>query len=113
MKNVVKLGEHYFKYDQAHGIVSMMFKPSASELKMMEADNAEWSAKFGRNLWEIDENGLCEIDSAGLSRENWNDPESRRSYLLDWADDMAEESAVLAAEFVKYELPYINTSETR
>lgn len=112
MKNVVKLEKHYFKYDHNTGIVYMMWKPSASELKEMQADNAEWSEKFGHNLWDLDENGLCEMDQAGLDRDNWNDPEARRTYLLNWIDDVEEEAAYLAADFVKYELPYL-TSETR
>lgn len=45
-KNIVKLGTHYFKYDRDHGIVSMMYKPSASELKSMKQDDAEWLEKI-------------------------------------------------------------------
>ena len=107
MKNVVKLGKHHFKYDHNTGTVYMMWKPSAADRKQMEADNAEWQESFGKNLWDLDENGLCEMDQAGLRRENWNDPEARRTYLLNWAEDVEEEAACLAADFVKYELPYL------
>lgn len=106
-KNIVKLGTHYFKYDRDHGIVSMMYKPSASELKSMKQDNAEWLEKYGSLLWDLDENGLCEIDQAGLLPENWDDPEARTGYLEDWEADIAAETQAYAADFVKYELPYL------
>lgn len=102
MKNIIKLGKHYFKYDREHAVVSMMYKPRAAELREMRADNAEWMQKFGEPLWDIDENGLMEIDSAGLRRENWDDPEARETYLLNWEEDVEAEARYAAAEFIKY-----------
>ena len=67
--------------------------------------NKEWQAKYGKDLWDIDENGMLEITSAGLSRENWENKESRAEYLGVWVDEIEEEAAILAADFVKYELP--------
>ena len=104
-KNIVKIGRHYFKYDRENAIVSMMWKPTAAELKNMEADNAEWIKNFGHPLWDLDENGLEEMDSIGLSRESWDDPEARREYLEYWIDDVEEETRFEAEQFVKYELP--------
>lgn len=106
-KNIVKLGKHYFKYDRDHAMVMMMLKPSASELKDMLQDNAEWMEKFGEPLWNLDENNLCEIDRIGLSRESWDDPEARTAYLEDWDADTEAEAQAFAADFVKYELPYL------
>lgn len=105
--NVYKMGKHYFKYDYENAVVRKMYKPSAAELREMIADNEEWKAKYNKPLWDIDENGMTEITSAGLSRENWENKESRREYLSMWADEVEEESAALAADFIKYELPYL------
>lgn len=105
-KNTVKIGRHYFRYDNETAEVRMMWKPKAAELREMQADNAEWMEKFGHPLWDgIDPDGLVEMDRIGLSRENWNDPEARSEYLEIWIDDVEEETRIEAANFVKYELP--------
>ena len=41
------------------------------------------------------------------SRENWENREARDGYLHGWAQDLDTESSALAADFVKYELPYL------
>ena len=41
------------------------------------------------------------------SRENWENHEARDGYLHGWAQDLEAESSQLAADFVKYELPYL------
>lgn len=101
---VVKLGKYYYKYDYENAIVRMMWKPGAKDLREMLADNAEWREKFGHDLWDLDEDNMTVINSAGLSREHWEDPEARSEYLSIWADDVAEEAAYEAESFVKYEM---------
>ena len=102
---VYKMGKHYFKYDYDNAVVRKMWKPSKKELAEMLADNEEWQAKYGKDLWDIDENGMTEITSAGLSRANWENKESRNEYLSMWCGEIEEEAACLAADFIKYELP--------
>ena len=47
-------------------------------------DNEEWTAKYGKPLWEIDESGYMIVDSIWLSRENWKDKEARNEYLEEY-----------------------------
>ena len=53
------------------------------------------------------EDGYIVLDTIGLSRENWADKEARDSYLFGWCNDLDEELSSMAADFVKYELPYL------
>ena len=72
-----------------------------------EAD-AEWKRTHGgRSLYGVGEDGYIVLDTIGLSRENWADKEARDSYLSGWCNDLDEELSSMAADFVKYELPYL------
>jgi nuclear transport factor 2 (NTF2) superfamily protein len=95
MTKAVKVGKHYFKYDREMAIVRMYYKPKDEELQEMIADNKEWQKKYGKNLWDIDEDGLMYIDGAGLRRENWDNKDARNEYLAEMEADFEEEANYL------------------
>ncbi len=101
--NVYKLGGKMFRYNFDRSTVEYVAKAGKDELK----DEAEWMQKYGEPLFGIDRDGYMVIDSIGLSRENWENREARDGYLSAWAADLEAESSRLAADFVKYELPYL------
>ena len=101
--NVYKLGGKMFRYNFDRSTVEYVAKAGKDELK----DEAEWMQKYGEPLFGIDRDGYMVIDSIGLSRENWENREARDGYLHGWAQDLDTESSALAADFVKYELPYL------
>lgn len=90
---IYKYNGKCFRYDYEHAIVEHVSKATAEEKK----DNEEWTAKYGKPLWDIDENGYLLIDSIGLSRENWKDKEARNEYLEEYCyqleDSVASELA--------------------
>ena len=53
----------------------------------------------GRSLFDIDKAGYCLVDSVGLSKNNWNDKESRDYYLEEWIAELNYEAALYAKEF--------------
>lgn len=81
-----------FRYDFEHCIVEYVCKASKDEI----ANNKEWQSKYGRNLWDIDENGYMVIDSAGLRAENWKNKEVRDEYLAEWIEEMKYECEMMA-----------------
>lgn len=85
-----------FRYDFEKGLVSWIVKASEEEY----ADNEHWQQKFGRNLWDIDEDGYIEIQAAGLLRANWKDKAVRDDYLEQWCDEIDYESALYSKEFL-------------
>lgn len=91
MTDAIMVGKHYFKYDREQAIVRMYSKLKDNEFAEMRQDNIEWQKKYGKNLWDIDEDGLFYLDGAGLMREHWDDEEAREEYLIgmemDWEDD--------------------------
>ena len=97
--NVYKLGGKMFRYNFDRSTVEYVAKAGK--------DEAEWTQKYGEPLFGIDRDGYMVIDSIGLSRENWENREARDGYLSAWAADLEAESSRLAADFVKYELPYL------
>lgn len=99
---VYKLDGKMFRYNFDRSTVEYVAKAGKEELK----DEAEWMQKHGEPLFGIDHDGYM-IDSIGLSRENWENREARDGYLHGWAQDLDTESSALAADFVKYELPYL------
>lgn len=101
--NVYKLGGKMFRYNFDRSTVEYVAKAGKDELK----DEAEWMQKYGEPLFGIDRDGYMVIDSIGLSRENWENREARDGYLYSWAQDLDAESSRLAANFVKYGLPYL------
>ena len=81
MTRAIKIGKHYFKYDRDKAVVKMYSKiKNADELAEMKKDNEEWQAKYGHDLWDL-EDDLIYLDGAGLSREHWDNKEARRAYL--------------------------------
>lgn len=102
-----KLHGKLFRYDFDQSVVEYISKAGPEEI----ADNAEWVKKHGSPLFDIDADGYMTIDTVGLHRENWKSKDARDEYLSCWCVDLEEESAALAADFVKYELPYLNAAE--
>ncbi len=66
-----------FRYDYKDCMVELVTKARKEEI----ADNAEWMAKYGKPLWDIDESGYIVMESAGLMPKNWKDKEARDEYL--------------------------------
>ena len=100
---VYKLEGKLFRYNFDRSTVEYVVKAGKDELK----DEAEWMQKYGEPLFGIDHDGYMVIDSIGLSRENWENREACDGYLHGWVVDLEAEAARLAADFVKYELPYL------
>ncbi len=100
---VYELKGKLFRYNFDRCVVEYVAKAGEEELK----DEAEWLERYGRPLFGLDADGYMVLDSAGLSRENWENREARDSYLFAWTTDLDEEAAALAADFEKYELPYL------
>ena len=100
---VYKLEGKLFRYNFDRCTVEYVAKAGEEELK----DEAEWMQKYGEPLFGIGHDGYMVIDSIGLSRENWENREARDGYLSAWAADLEAESCRLAADFVKYDLPYL------
>lgn len=98
-----KLNGKLFRYDFDRSVVEYIAKATAEDL----ADEAEWKAKYGRSLFNIDDDGYMVIDTVGLHVDNWKNKAARDEYLSGWCGDLDEESSALVADFVKYELPYL------
>jgi len=86
-----------FQYDRKRAVVLYVAKAGIEEI----ADNQEWVAKYGKPLFEIQEDGYMIIDSIGLSRENWDNKEARDEYLHGWCMNMEEEQAYMTADLAK------------
>ena len=99
---VYKRGGKCFRYDFQNCLVQLVYKAGEEEL----ADNAEWMAKHGEPLWDIDESGYMVSQSVGLRPENWKNKAVRDEYLDEWLFELDEELACEVEMFVKYELPY-------
>jgi len=106
-KQIYKRGKRTFRYDFDRAVVEYVAK---ADPEMLE-DNAEWQAKYGKNLWDIDDDGYMVVDSAGLSRANWKNKESRNYYLDEWNYELDEECAYQQHLFEKYELPLLQKAE--
>ena len=65
----------------------------------------EWEQKHGSQLYGVGADGYIVLESAGLRKENWMNTATRKEYLSGWADELEEEAACLANDFVTYELP--------
>ena len=79
----------FFAYDKKNNVLIYLFKDD-EEVSEMGWDNAPWR----------------ELDSAGLSSDNWNDEEARNDYLYQYTFDLDSESSYLAQDFIDNELPY-------
>lgn len=85
--NICKVEGKLFRYNREHAIVEYITKATDD----MYEDNVEWQAKFGRDLWDIDEDGYFVMDSIGLMRESWDNKEVRVEYLTEWAWELEAE----------------------
>lgn len=81
--------DKFFAYDKKNNILIYLFKDD-EEISKMGWDNAPWR----------------ELDSAGLSSDNWNDEEARNDYLYQYNSDLDSESSYLVQDFINNELPY-------
>lgn len=95
-----KIGKRMFRYDDARCVVQYVDKATPD----MYEDDREWMEKYGKPLWGIDGDGYIVLDSVGLSREHWNDKDSRIEYLTEWTWEIADEVSYLADEFVRCEV---------
>ena len=95
-----KVGKRMFRYNADKCIVEWVEKASAD----MYEDDARWIAEHGRPLWGIDKDGYIVLDSAGLSREHWDDEDARTMYLTEWNYEISDEVDYLVDEFVRNEL---------
>lgn len=92
-----------FRYDFDRSVVEYIAKAGPEEV----ADNAEWMQTHKEPLFDIDADGYMVICTIGLGTYNWKKKALRDEYLSEWCFNLDEESAALAADFVKYELPYL------
>ena len=83
---VYKFRGKMFRYNFDECLVEYIAKATEEELE----ENKEWQKEFGKNLWDIDENGYIEIDAVGLRKENWTRKEVRDEYLAEWVAEMQE-----------------------
>lgn len=96
-----KLHDKLFRYDFDSSTVEYIAKADAETL----ASEEEWKANHnGDSLYGIGEDGYMVLASAGLNRENWKKKAHRDEYLAGWADDLDEEVAALAADFLRYDM---------
>ena len=98
-----KLHGKLFRYDFDRSVVERIYKAGTEEV----ADNGEWMQKYGKPLFDIDAAGYVVITTVGLHADNWKNKAARDEYLFEWCVDLDEESSSLAADFAKYELPYL------
>lgn len=92
---VVLFGGKMFRYDYKYACVQLVYELTEAE----EAENEEWMEKYHRPLYEV-EAGMIVADSVGLSRENWDDLESREEYLSEWVSEIDEIFADALKEFI-------------
>ena len=81
--------DKFFAYDKKNNVLIYLFKDD-EEVSELGWDNAPWR----------------ELDSVGLSSDNWNDEEARNDYLYQYNFDLDSESSYLAQDFIDNELPY-------
>lgn len=95
-----KIGKKLFRYNEENSLVEFVEKATPDMYK----DDKEWIEKYGHPLWGIDKDGYIVLDSAVLSREHWDDKESRIMYLTEWTWEIEAECNYLMDEFIKYEV---------
>lgn len=97
-----------FRYDFDRCVVEYISKADAD----MMAEDAEWQQKHGSKLYGIGDDGYMLLATVGLWKDNWTNKAARDEYLSEWVFELDEEFAALAADFVKYELPYLSEGTT-
>lgn len=102
-----KLHGKLFRYDFDTATVEYISKADEE----MRKDNEEWQAKYGRDLWDIDAEGYIVLSTVGLHPDNWKNKAARDEYLFVWCCDLDEESAALARDFERFELPHMMKKE--
>ena len=98
MSKVYKRKGECFRYDYENSLLIWVFKATAEYYE----DNVRWQEKFGKNLWDIDEDGYVEVCSVGLERSNWTNKEARNEYLDGWISVLDEETSRLTEDFLMY-----------
>lgn len=102
--NPYKLNGKLFRYNFDTCVVEYIQKADKETL----ANDAKWKQTHdGRSLYGVGDDGYIILDSIGLSRKNWSNKEARDGYLSAWCNDLDAELESMAADFVKYELPYL------
>lgn len=91
---IYKYRGQFFRYDFENCLVERLAKATQRELD----DNAEWLAKYGKPLWDIDSDGYIEIEAVGLRKENWKRKAVRDEYLAEWIAEIEEDAAIMAAD---------------
>lgn len=92
-----KLDGKLFRYDPDNCIVEYIAKADKETI----AADEEWKKDHqGRSLYGIGEDGYMVFSAAGLRRENWKNKAARDEYLSGWADELDEELAAMAGEFI-------------
>ena len=99
--NPVKVSGKLFRYDFDRSVVEYIIKADAETI----SEENEWKRKHGSPLFGIDSEGYIVCSTAGMNVGRWENADARREYLSGWADELEEEAARLADDFVKYELP--------
>ena len=91
--NPYKLNGKLFRYNFDTCVVEYIQKADKKTL----ADDAKWKQTHdGRSLYGVGDDGYIILDSIG-----------RDGYLSAWCNDLDAELESMAADFVKYELPYL------
>ena len=96
VKSLYKYRGRTFRYDYENALVCLVYKATEEERK----DNEKWQKMFGKDLWDIDEDGYIENQAVGLMRENWENKEARNEYLDGWCDELEYEVESALADFI-------------
>ena len=94
---VYKFRGRLFRYDYDCSIVELVSKASREELD----DNQRWQSRYGRKLWDIDENGYIVSDEVGLQEANWKDKFARDEYLNEWVDELNYMAQTYAESYIR------------
>ena len=94
---IVKINGKSFRYDHETKMVWWVQKATKEDIE----DNQKWREQFGHDLFPI-EDGYTLIESVGLREENWTNKAAREEYLTEWADELDEESSILADQYLAW-----------
>lgn len=90
-----------FRYNYQNSMVEYICKADPEDV----ADDEARVAAHKPPLYNIDEEGFMVITTIGLHRDNWNNEGARREYLSQWSNELDEEVASLAHNFLRFEYP--------
>ena len=94
---VYKFKGKLFRYNYDECLVEYLAKATKEELE----DNVRWQEKYGKNLWDIDENGYIVSDEVGLQEANWKDKFARDEYLNEWVDELNYMAQTYAESYIR------------